>query len=180
MAADVDIFQIALAIGALVAAALNYNQPRALIWIAVGALDFVLTAFYQLHAIPQLPHPFVTCLVDGTVVALISIFGRLTWEIWVRRCFMLSMLMSILFLAHQGITTRYVYVTMLEVCNWLALLTIGGTGIMRLIDAGVDNSLSGLALSRYRCGALHRVRAFLDAPRRKATFLARQIARRQP
>lgn len=170
-----DEFQIALAIGAVVAVALNYGQPRAWLWVFVGAADFIATAIYQAYPLSTIPHAFVTCMVDGAVVALLSIYGRLGWEIWVRRCFMLSMLMSILFLSHY-IPSVYAYVTLLEICNWLALLVIGGDGIARALDAHVDHRALGYGPRGLWGRAVHRARVHLDSPR-PASFLARAFTR---
>jgi hypothetical protein len=173
----VDIFQFALLLGALATAAIAHDDRRALLWIAAGALNFFATALYQAHPFPQIPHAFVTVVADGILVGLLSRYGRYRWEAWVRRAFMLSMLFSILYLSH-AIGTRYVYVTSLEVCNWLALLIIGGTRIARLIDERMDISFVGLHPRRYWGRTVHRLRIHLDAPRPKAAFLSRAITRR--
>lgn len=128
-----DIFQTALLVAAVIVAAINYNQKRVLIWIAAGAVDFVLTDAYFYIAPPALPHPFVTGVADATLVILIATFGATLWERLVRYCFMASIFVSISFL-WGWIPDETNYAKWLEICNYAALLIMGGTGILRLAD----------------------------------------------
>lgn len=173
-----DIFQTALLIGAVFVAILNYNEKRALLWIAVGALNFTLTALYQDHALLWLPHPFVTGVADATTVILLATCGIYKWERFVRYAFMVSILVSIAFLL-GWIPDRTSYVIGLEGCNWLALLVMGGSGIARLAD---ERANSGVVVQGARTGVgrmLHRVRATFDATRQPKGVLARALGQGQ-
>lgn len=171
-----DIFQAALLCGAIVALALNYREPRAWCWILLGAADFIFTDLYQTHSWWWLPHPFVTGITDATVAVCLSLFGVNRWERFVRYAFMLSVLVSISRLA-GWIETRYAYVVGLELCNWLALFVISGTGITRLVDEGVGSSMVGQDTRAGLGRALHRARTFLDSPGRPKGILARTFVR---
>lgn len=167
-----DIFQTALLIGAVVVAAVNFNQPRALLWIALGAANFVLTDLYFYYAIPWLPHAFVTGVADAFLVILLATFGVHRWERFVRYAFALSVLLSMAYLL-GWIPDRTSYAIGLEGCNWLALLVMFGTGVLRLADARVDHGFMGsgsrTGLGRY----LHWARVVCDAERRPTGVVAK-------
>lgn len=165
-----DIYQTALLIGACIAALLNINQPRALVWIGVGAADFALTDLYYFHQIPWLPHPFVTGVADATVVIALATYGLHRWERLVRYAFIGMVGVSAAYL--WGIIhDRTTYAEWLEVANWLALLFIGGTGMLRLLDGFLveQGSRSGAG------GGLHSARRFFDAERRPKGVIAKAL-----
>lgn len=169
-----DQFQTALLIGAIVVAAVNFKQPRALAWIAVGALNFILTDLYFYHAIPWLPHPFVTGVADAFLVILLATFGVHRWERFVRYAFALSVLLSMAYLL-GWIPDRTSYAIGLEGCNWLALLIMFGTGVLRLADARADRGFVGsdprAGLGRY----VRRARMVFDAERRPTGVVAKAL-----
>jgi len=167
-----DIFQIALLIGALVVAVLNWNQPRALIWIAIGATEFALTDAYFYIAPAWLPHPFVTGVADATLVIVLATYGIHRWERWVRYCFMLSILVSMAYLL-GWIPDRTSYAIGLEIANWLALLAIGGAGIARLADERFGSGLVGQGAWPAARRGVHWTRALFDAVRQPTGVLAR-------
>lgn len=146
-----DVFQGALLAAAIAAALLSWNNPRGLAWIAVAAVDFVLCAFYQAAEPAVLPYPMFTGLVDATVCLVLYLVGRFRWEMWLFRIFQLSVLFSVLRL-FGIIETTYLYVAMLELANWLALLVIGGTSLLRHVNG---MGLLGFA-SRWRVHRLNR------------------------
>jgi len=169
----------ALLIGALVAAAINYNSARAMVWILVGAFVFALTYSYFYVAPWWMPHAAVTGLADISFVILIDTFRKERWELWVQRCFMFSVVLSIAYLFGWIVKPIELgpislsYGFMLEICNWAALLVMGGHGILRLADEGrMASSLPRpFALSR-----VHRLRLFLETSKRSKGVLARSAA----
>ena len=169
-----DIFQIALLIGAVVVAALNWNQPRALIWIAAAAVNFALTDLYFYHAPVWLPHAFVTGVADATLVIFIATYGKYRWERMVRYAFQLSILVSVAFLL-GWIPDQTSYAIGLEVCNWLALLVMGGAGIIRLADERFGGSMVGQGARSFAGRAFHWLRVLLDASRQPTGVLARAV-----
>lgn len=153
----------ALLIGALVVAAINYNNRVALRWIALGAINFALTYLYAFNSFSWLPHAAVTGAADAVLVYLLIRYREHRWEKLVQWCFALSVLVSIAHLA--GWIGRPDHAIGLEICNWLALLVMGGHGILRLADEATDGVVGQAARAGPR-GYLHRARMALDAPRR--------------
>lgn len=128
-----DIWQTALATAALIVGMLVFDNRRALAWLLVGVIDFIVCAVYQ-QVDPQIvPYPMFTGLVDASVCLGIYLLGRYRWEVWLFRVFQLSVLFSVLRL-FEIIDTTYTYVAMLELANWLALFVIGGTHLLRHVN----------------------------------------------
>jgi hypothetical protein len=166
-----DIYQTSLLIGACVVALLNYNQPRALLWILVGAADFLWTNFYSFHPyacvwVPYyetacLSYPFMTGMTDATVASVITTYRLYTWERFVAFAFIGSVAISVAYL-WGSIPDHTMYVTWLEIANWIALLFMGSVGIVRLIDDFVvgshPRSVPGAGVRFARC--------YLDQKRR--------------
>lgn len=163
---------LALLIGALLVAAINYNQPRALAWIAIGAADFVITYAYAFYPLPWMPHAAVTGLTDALVVALLIRYREHLWEKLVQWCFALSVLGSFAILA-GWLPDRTTHAIWLELCNWIALLVMGTTGLLRLADEGLRGDVVGQA-PRSRVGMyIHRARETFDRERRTRGALAK-------
>lgn len=169
-----DVFQTALLIGAIVVATINYNQPRALFWIALAAANFAFTDWYFYHALSWLPHPFVTGVADAFLVIFLATYGIHRWERFVRYAYMLSILVSLSYLA-GWIPNRTSYAIGLEGCNWIALLIMGSAGIARLIDAKSDRRVVGQSAGGAIGRGVHRVRDFWDAERRPKGVLAKAL-----
>ena len=116
-------WQFYLFLGALAAAsfALPAHNVRGVVWIGVGGVSFVLTTAYQRLGLPF--HPFFTGMCDTLVCLAVYCFAKYRWEQWVFLCFQAMVLVGAVHLL--GFTdSRYVYVALLEVCNWAALLAI--------------------------------------------------------
>lgn len=162
----------ALLFGAVITAAINYNNRVVLRWLTIGAANFALTYLYYFHALSWLPHAFVTGVADAAFVIAIMMYRRQAWEKAVQYCFMLSVLVSMSKLL-GWLPDQTSYGIALEVTNWAALLVMGGTGILRLIDEDDTGDVVGqVAWSRPR-RALHRARMAIESPRRSEGVLAR-------
>lgn len=129
-----DGWQTSLLIGAVATALLCRREPRALLWIGAGAADFVITAAFETRW-PEY-HAIFTGFADATVCLAIYFIGRRKWEMMVWRVFQTSVLISILYIMRL-IPSHYVYIAALEACNWAALVIIGGTNGLRLVDHGM-------------------------------------------
>lgn len=168
---------ISLLVGALIAAALSYNSRVALLWIIAGATDFTLTYLYASHPLPWLPHAFITGAADASLIVGMGLLTlalgaqRQEWEVWVRRCFMLSVLCSMAYLFHW-IPDQTTYAIALEGCNWAALLIIGGHGILRLADEGLARGMVGSAARSSLGRGLHRARTFSERQHGQEGILA--------
>jgi hypothetical protein len=134
----VSIYQKALLGFAVVAAVISADDRRALLWILAGAADFIITTAYQRSGITTPPYPLVTGIADAVVCLALWWFWDRRWEKYLFLIFQLSVLIS-LFRLIRVIDTNYAYVTALEVCNYLALLVIGGTHLLGKVDVGLGS-----------------------------------------
>lgn len=147
-------FQFVLLVGAIITALLSRRLPRSHLWIAAGASSFVVSTAWWRYDMPY--PPAFTLGLDAAVCLLIYFFGRERWEERIYQIFQLSVLVSLVYLAGPieiGTFTihmsHWLYVVMLEICNWLALAVIGGTAILD----GIKEHESGAGYARG-----HRVR----------------------
>lgn len=133
-------FQIALLVGAVVAALLSWKLERAWLWIAAGAASFVASTAWARYGLP-LPVLF-TAVCDASVCLLIYGLARQRFELLLYQLFQASVLVSIVFLTMQFISPEkahhWFYVAILEALNWAALALISATGIMQWISANGD------------------------------------------
>lgn len=159
-------FELALLCGVIVAALVSYNNGRALLWLTLGTADYVLTSAYAGMGWPL--HPFMTAMTDAAVCSTIYIvclrYGGKTWELGVYTAFWLSVVVGFATLA--GNVSATLYPILLEATNWLAILTIIGSGTLRLADVGASHLGGG---SRNR-GRLHRLVVSTFAPARISPF----------
>jgi hypothetical protein len=110
----------------------------------------------------DLPYPAAMNLAcDALLCLLIDRYANEKWELRLFNIYQFSVLVSVLRLT-ETITSGYVYATMLELCNWVALLLITGTAIM-----GKVRSNDGIVL-RYSWGAYFR-RAYTNLRRPRET-----------
>lgn len=136
-------FQLALLIGAIITAAISKRLPRAHLWILAGAASFVASTAWARYGMPY--PPAFTLAADSAVCLLIYFFGKERWEDKTYTIFQLSVLVSLVYLAGPieigGVVitmSHWLYVVMLEICNWAALAVIGGTALFDMAKAG-DN-----------------------------------------
>ena len=148
-----DIFQISLVLAAVITALLVSNDRRALIWIGVAAANFIACTLYQDSGLTIPPYPLFVGLMDATVCLALYIWGHLRWEMLLFRLFQLSVLISILRLS-RIIDTNYVYVTALELVNWLALAVIGGAQLLRWAGHGRLGNIGAATFGNLRGAGL--------------------------
>lgn len=125
-------FQLALLIGAIVAAIISSNLPRAWLWIMCAAFSFIASTAYYRLGYPY--YPIATLIFDGCVC--LAIYSRCSerWEEILFRLFQASTLVSLiyaylLFFSQTPEQNHTLYVALLEIINWLALALVGGVGI---------------------------------------------------
>jgi hypothetical protein len=141
----VNVYQVALAVFAAVVVVVTWNLPRSVFWISLGALSFIASTAWARYDFPM--EPFFTAVCDAAVCLAIFFLAQLKWELMLFRLFQASVLIS---LTYYGLTvfwpsvaSHYVYVTLLEIINWLALLLIFGTGIIQSAGVHGDAAISG-------------------------------------
>jgi hypothetical protein len=122
-------FQIALALGAAVAALICIvaRRWRGLIWIGAGLASFVVSTWYARQEL--IFAPGMTGFCDALVCFAIFGFADEKWERYVGWAFIVSVAASTFYLA-DWIGPHWAYIAFLEVLNWLALCVIGGTPIL--------------------------------------------------
>lgn len=151
-----------LAGGVIVAAAVSWGNPRAWLWLALGVADYLITSAWSDLGLPA--HPFFTAMVDASVcVAIYQVChrrGGAGWELGVYTAFWVSVWVGLFRLLGNVSATQYAL--LLELANWLAILTIIGSGTIRLADAVAI----GLGRDRYRSSRLHRIVDSAFAPAR--------------
>lgn len=131
---------IALFIMALIVLALSRGVPRAWLWIGVGSASFVASsAFWEFGTMQMRDlHPVFTFACDALVCLAIHVGAKEKWELGVFVAFLMSVFASLLRLG-GFIQDGTLYASLLELCNFGALLLIGGTGLLDMIGKHEDS-----------------------------------------
>lgn len=153
-------FQLALTIGALVTAAISRRLPHAWLWISGGALSFIVSTAYGRYGLPYSPAFTLAC--DAALCLAVYHKAVEAWELHFYNVFRASCLISLLYL-FGFIGSHWTFVVALELCNWAALLLIGGTAILAG-NAGGNHSIASWF------GRVHSVRAALRSPRSESPW----------
>ncbi|QAZ46747.1 hypothetical protein [Mesorhizobium sp. Pch-S] len=112
---------------AVLAAACAWHLPRAVFWIALGALSYVTSAWWHNAGLPYgAAYGMATNL--AICLAIYSL-AQQRWELRTWNMFHAMILLDILYLAGI-IKTQLLFAVSLEVVNAAALLLIAATGIM--------------------------------------------------
>lgn len=118
------------------------KTPRAWLWIAAMAASFVVSVVYLNFPGPRwLPQPGIATMCDAVIVISIREIGRDRWEIYgLGALFMISVSLSLVqtFAIIAGFPPQLpseVYALALEIINYLALILIGGVGLLDRIEA---------------------------------------------
>ncbi len=152
-------FQLAILVGAIIAALISYKLPRALLWMFLGGTVAVACDFYYAYGLPR-PAAF-TLASDALLCLSIHWFAKERWELRIFNIYQLSVLISLLRLPGV-IASPYVYTLLLELLNWAALLFIAGTAILGRVGAG-----DYLFYRDWR-SRVHRAYTYLRSPRETA------------
>lgn len=170
-----NIWNLSLLIGALIAAGFSIRNPRGLLWICAGAVDYLVSVLYWRTGLPY--GEAVAGMCDAAVCLSIYLAYRETWELIVYRLFQVSLAVNIFFLAGNldlsftiPFTSVVLYVprvdqdtyaTVLELLNGLFLLLIGGMGVAEFVGAPI--AAAHRPAGRLR-GALRALRTPRTAP----------------
>lgn len=153
-------FQAALLIGALITAIISRKLPHAWLWIRVGALSFIASTAYSRYGLPYPPAFTLAC--DAAVCLAVYHKAVEMWEVYFYKVFRASCLISLLYL-FGFVGSHWTFVVALELCNWAALLLIGGTAILAG-NAGGNHSVASWV------GRVHSFRSALRAPRSESPW----------
>jgi hypothetical protein len=122
-----NIFQIALLVGAGVTALISWKVTHALLWIGLAGVNAVAGYLYLWR---DLPHPTAFIFAADCLLCLaVHWLAKERYELWIFHAYQFSVLISLLRLAGV-ITNEYLYFTLLELVNWAVLLLISGTAIL--------------------------------------------------
>lgn len=135
---------MSLLAGSTLVVILCWHLDHAWLWISAGAASFVLSTAWARYGMP-LPYLF-TASCDAAVCLMIYKLAKKKWELHLFRIFQASVLVSLSVLVSHiwGVAgTRYVYVTILELLNWVALALILCTGIMQKIGEPNGSAAGG-------------------------------------
>jgi hypothetical protein len=142
----------ALVGGAVVATALAWRVPRAVLWIGLGALSFMASSIWNDW---HLPYPAAFgAFADLAVCFALYAQAQLKWEMRVWNCFHLMIVIELLYLS-GWIYSHYDYALALELANWLALLIISSAGVAERTGYGPAWAFARRSTSGW-AGALHR------------------------
>jgi len=118
----------------------NVANPRGLLWLSLGALDYLLTSWWHDEGLPL--HPLFTAVVDFAVCLSIYLVcrwrGGYRWELSLFLAFQLAVLGD--FAAQAGLVSSSDYALWLEIANWLALAVLIVAGTTRLMDVLASHS----------------------------------------
>src|SRR5882724_10949682 len=128
MASGMSPFETALLCGVIVAALVSWNDWRALLMLAAGTSDYIVTSAWYDYGLPL--HPCFTAIVDSSVCLLIYLtamrFGGRRWQLPLFTVFQFSVLVSFTKLFDGP--SDYLYALLLELVNWAAITIIVGAG----------------------------------------------------
>lgn len=153
-------YQSILLAGAVIAAALAWNVPRAVLWISLGALSFLASSWWH-----DAGFPYGAAFGASTNLAVcyvIYALAQLRYELRVWNSFHLMIVLDLLYMSGV-IETHYTFAVSLELANWLALVIIGTTGILERVRYGRRDI-------PWRPGWLHNLHRALFAERKRPPF----------
>lgn len=165
---------ISLLVGLMVALALTTGNLRAWGWLGAMAVSYAFSTIYWRLNGPEAA--FVAGMSDAAICLAVYFLARRKWEIVIGRLFLVSVAVNMVY--YFG-TMRLVaslshndYGAMLEAINWLAMLWIGGTGLLQMV--GEDDGVSAHSLSHH----LRRLMLPVFRPRAHPPFTAKAQSRR--
>jgi len=133
-------YHTALVAGAAAATVLAWNVPRAVLWVSLGVLSFLVSSWWHEAGLP-----YGAAFGAATNLAIcyaIYALAQLRYELRVWNAFHLMIVLDLLYMAGV-IRTHYTFAVSLEVANWLALAVIGTTGILERVGYGSRDFLGG-------------------------------------
>lgn len=125
-------FAIALMIAAGIALLATWKTPRAWLWIGLGGASFLASSIVWDLGYRDM-HPVFTFTADALVVLAMHMWVREQWELPIQLCFLVSTFSSLLKIG-GFIGDGIIYASLLELCNFLALLWMTGVGLTDLLN----------------------------------------------
>ncbi|MGA1801497.1 hypothetical protein [Rhizobium sp. HT1-10] len=125
--------------------AIAWKVPRAWLWVALLATDFIATSLFWDYGNHEF-HPIFTLAVDGLVCLAAHLWAQEKWELGFFLAFLSSVFISLLKLA-GFVPSNLIYASFLELFNYCALLLISGIGILDVTARHERGFLSSLRRS---------------------------------
>lgn len=160
-------YQIALVVGAvLVSLATLHSSPRAVLWVALGAMSFAAsTLIWRYFGTGDTWPAFFAGLLDAAVAVSIIAFHKRQWERYLIYIFQGMILVNFAYLVRL-IGPHSAYVIALEILNWAALALIGGKTIIGWIS-------NALGARGHPMGYLNRIVRALEKEKQTIGFIHR-------
>lgn len=158
-----DVFQVALAGGALLAFVVAYPLPRARLWILLLAASFVTSTMWQKAGLPH--RELFGAATNVAICVCLYFMARQRWEMVVFNCLIMMTMLDAIYAV--GFIEHYWLITALEFCNWMAILTIGATGYAERVGDGSADRRGNMGLADFSRGALLAPRAAPSIVRRE-------------
>jgi hypothetical protein len=155
-------YQAALLVGAAVTVVVAWNVPRAVFWVALGALSFVSSSWWHDAGLPY--GAAFGALTNLAICLLLYAAAEQRWEMRLWNVFHLMIVIDVLSIT-GAIGSHYQFAVALELANWLGLSIIFTTGWLE--RAGRHG---GIPDSGHRSGVLGALRRALWAPRSRPPF----------
>ncbi len=122
---------------ALFSAVLAWHVPRAAAWVALAMISFVASSLWWDYGDKQ-SHPLLAFTSDALVVLIVSTMLRERWELVFCAAFLASCGVSLARLS-GALPGGVIYASGLEICNFVALISIIGMGTMDRIARHASN-----------------------------------------
>ena len=121
---------------ALIAGALAWRVPRAVIWIGLGVVSYVTSAMWHNAGLP-----YATAYGAATnliICYLFWIFSNRRWEMRLWNFFHLMLVVDLLYI-FGAIRDQFTFAVTLELINLAALIFIGLTGMFDRVGDGIHS-----------------------------------------
>lgn len=120
-------YHITLISAAIIAVALAWRVPRAVIWLGLGAISYVISAAWHNAGLP-----YATQFGAATNLVICYLFicwAEQRWEMRLLNCFHMMLLIDLLYI-FGVIHDHLIFAATLEIINLAAILLVAGTGIL--------------------------------------------------
>lgn len=124
-------YHVALIATAASACVLAWHVPRAVLWLCLGALSYISSAWWHNAGLPY--GAFYGAATNLAICYALWIYADQRWEMRLWNCFHLMLVVDILYLA-GFIKDHLIFAEALELINFVAMLFIAGTGIVERAD----------------------------------------------
>lgn len=120
-------YHITLITAAIIAAGLAWSVPRAVIWIGLGAISYVVSAWWHNADLPYATQ--FGAATNLVICYLFWIWAEQKWELRLWNFFHLMLVIDMIYI-FGFMTDKFLFAASLELVNLAALIFIGSVGIL--------------------------------------------------